>query len=204
MKYVSTNIKSGIHITCVHARPQMRAGYFYERKRIQQEPLRLSSDVTVWRSQSPTQLGGGNPMVRIERNILINAPVEKVFAYHSDPENSPEYWPSFQEVKDIEMLPNGGKKYNWVYKMAGIRLNGSTTTTEFEENKQLSIKSEGGIDSTFSYTYQTEGDGTRLNLVVEYTVPVPVLGKLAESFILKMNEREADTVMANLKDILEV
>ena len=142
-------------------------------------------------------------MVRIERNILINAPVEKVFAYHSDPKNSPEYWPSFQEVKDIESLPNGGNKYNWVYKMAGIRLNGSTTTTEFEENKLLSIKSEGGIDSTFSYTYQTEGDGTRLNLVVEYTVPIPVLGKLAESFILKMNEREADTVMANLKGLLE-
>lgn len=142
-------------------------------------------------------------MVRIERNILINAPVEKVFAYHSDPRNSPEYWPSFIEVKDIETLPNGGKKYNWIYKMAGIRLNGSTTTTEFEENKLLAVKSEGGVESKFSYTYQTEGDGTRFSLVVEYTVPVPVLGKLAESFILKMNEREADTVMANIKDLLE-
>lgn len=142
-------------------------------------------------------------MVKIERNILINAPVEKVFAYHSDPENNPEYWPSFIEVKDVERLPNGGAKYNWLYKMAGVKLNGSTTTTEFEENKRIKIKSEGGVDSTFTYTYETEGDGTRLNLVVEYEVPVPVLGKLAESFIMKANEREADTVMANLKDILE-
>jgi uncharacterized membrane protein len=142
-------------------------------------------------------------MVRIERNILINAPVESVFEYHSDPRNSPEYWPSFIEVKDIEELPNGGKKYSWVYKMAGIRLNGTTTTTEFEKNQLITTKSEGGIDSTFSYTYKSEGDGTRLSMMVDYSVPVPVLGKLAESFILKMNEREADTVLANLKDRLE-
>jgi uncharacterized membrane protein len=142
-------------------------------------------------------------MVKIERNILINAPVEDVFAYHSDPRNSPEYWPSFIEVKDIEELPNGGKKYSWVYKMAGIRFNGMTTTTEFEKNQLITTKSEGGIDSTFSYTYKAEGDGTRLSMMVDYSVPVPVLGKLAESFILKMNEREADTVMANLKDRLE-
>lgn len=142
-------------------------------------------------------------MAKIERSILINAPVEKVFEYHSDPRNSPEYWPSFIEVKDIEELPDGGAKYSWVYKMAGIRLTGSTSTIEFEENKLLSVKSEGGIDSTFTYTYEPEGDGTRLGLAVEYIVPVPVLGKLAESFILKMNEREADTVMENLKGILE-
>ncbi len=87
--------------------------------------------------------------------------------------------------------------------MAGIRLNGTTTTTEFEKNQLLTTKSEGAIDSTFSYTDQSEGDGTRLSMVVDYSVPAPVLGKLAETFILKMNEREADTVMANLKDLLE-
>ena len=142
-------------------------------------------------------------MVKIERSILINAPVEKVFAYHSDPRNSPEYWPSFIDVSDVETLPNGGHKYSWAYKMAGIRLNGSSTTIEYEENRQLTTKSEGGIDSKISYSYQPEGDATRFTLVVEYSVPVPVLGKLAESFILKMNEREADTVMHNLKDLLE-
>ncbi len=142
-------------------------------------------------------------MVKIERSIFINAPVEKVFEYHSDPKNSPDYWPSFIEVKDVEELPDGGQKYDWVYKMAGIRLKGSTSTLEFEENKKLAIKTEGGINSTFTYTYESEEGGTRLNMSAGYDIPVPVLGKLAESFILKMNEREADTVMGNLKDILE-
>ncbi len=142
-------------------------------------------------------------MAKITREILINAPVEKVFEYHSNPMNQPEYWPSMLEVKDVEELPEGRRKYSWVYKMAGIRLEGTTETTEFVENERIVTKSTGGVDSTFVYEYKPEGEGTRLAMEVEYTVPVPVLGKLAEAFILKANEREADTVLGNLKDRLE-
>lgn len=143
-------------------------------------------------------------MAKITRDILINAPVDEVFAYHSDPTNQPEYWPSMMEVRDVEELPQGGKRFRWVYKMAGIRLEGSTETTEFVKNKRLATRSKGGIESSFIYEYKPEGEGTRVSLEVQYTVPVPVLGKLAEAFVLKANEREADTVLGNLKDRLEV
>ncbi len=143
-------------------------------------------------------------MAKTTRDILINAPVEKVFEYASNPMNQPEYWPSMMEVKDVEEQPGGGQNYNWVYKMAGIRLEGSSETTEFVENERIVEKSSGGIESTFVYAYKPEGEGTRLTIEAEYVVPVPVLGKLAEAFILKVNEREADTVMGNLKDRLEV
>ena len=42
-----------------------------------------------------------------------------------------------------------------------------------------------------------------LDLEVEYTIPVPVLGKLAEKLVLKRNEQEADLWMQNIKDRLE-
>jgi uncharacterized membrane protein len=142
-------------------------------------------------------------MAKITREILINAPVEKVFEYHSNPMNGPECWPSMMEVKDLEEQPGGGWNYNWVYKMAGIRLEGSTENAEFVENERIVTKGSGGVESTFVYGYKPEGEGTRLTMEVEYVVPVPVLGKLAEAFILKVNEREADTVMGNLKDRLE-
>ncbi len=142
-------------------------------------------------------------MAKITRDILINAPVDKVFRYHSDPTHQPEYWPSMLDVKSIKELPGGGKKWKWVYKMAGIRLRGSTETTEFIENERIVTKTTGGVESTFTYQYKPEGEGTRLSLEVDYKVPVPVLGKLAEGLIIKANEREADTVLANLKDRLE-
>jgi uncharacterized protein YndB with AHSA1/START domain len=142
-------------------------------------------------------------MAKITRSITIHAPVEKVFDYHTNPENNTEYWPSMMEVKNIEDHPVGGWKFDWVYKMAGVRFEGSSTPVEWVQNKHLVLESKGGIESTFVYDYEPEGDWTRLSMEVDYKVPVPVLGKLAESIILKANEREADTILANLKDILE-
>ena len=39
---------------------------------------------------------------------------------------------------------------------------------------------------------------------IEYTIPVPVLGKLAEKLVLKRNERETETALENVKDKMEV
>ena len=142
-------------------------------------------------------------MAEIKRSISINAPVEKVFAHIEDPVNFPEVWPSMVEVKDVEELPTGGRKYNWVYKMLGVRLEGTTETTEYVANQRIVSKSAGGIETTFVWELLPEGEGTKLNVSMEYIVPVPVLGKLAEGLIVKLNEREADTLVANMKDMLE-
>jgi hypothetical protein len=39
---------------------------------------------------------------------------------------------------------------------------------------------------------------------VEYTVPIPLLGKLVEAFIVKQNEHEAELFLANLKARMEL
>jgi carbon monoxide dehydrogenase subunit G len=142
-------------------------------------------------------------MAEIKRSISINASVEEVFAHIDDPVNFPEVWPSMVEVKDVEELPTGGRKFNWVYKMAGVHLEGTSETTEYVVNQRIATKSTGAVESAFLWEFLPEGEGTKLNVSIEYTVPVPVLGKLAEGLIVKMNEREADTLVANLKDRLE-
>lgn len=65
------------------------------------------------------------------------------------------------------------------------------------------IKSTGGILSTWTWTFKPENGKTLVNLVVEYTIPVPVLGKVAEQLVLRQNEREADLAITNLKERLE-
>ena len=37
----------------------------------------------------------------------------------------------------------------------------------------------------------------------EYTVNLPLLRRLAESFLIKVNEQEAETVLANVKAKME-
>jgi hypothetical protein len=38
---------------------------------------------------------------------------------------------------------------------------------------------------------------------VEYTVPVPLLGRLAEAAIVKLNQNEMELLLANLKARME-
>ena len=142
-------------------------------------------------------------MAKIKKTISINAPVEKVFGYISEPTNLPEIWPSLVEVKDVRRLPNGGTSNRWVYKMAGIRLKGTSEDAEYVANQRLVSKTKGGAESTQTWMLQPEAGGTKVTFEIQYTVPVPVLGKLAEAIIVKMNEHEGDLVLANLKARME-
>jgi uncharacterized membrane protein len=142
-------------------------------------------------------------MSKVESSITTNAPVEKVFDYISDRSHLPEIWPSLVEITDIESLPNGGCKNHWKYKMAGMHLSGTSEDTEFIANQRIVSKTKGGVESVQTWTFQPEGNGTKITFSVEYTIPVPVLGKLAEAVIVKMNEREGKALLENLKVVME-
>jgi len=143
-------------------------------------------------------------MAKTVKTINIKAPVEKVFDYISEPTNLTEIWPSLVEVKDVQRLPSGGTKNRWVYKMAGIRLEGTSEDAERIPNQRLVSKTKGGVESTQIWMFQPEAGGTKVTFEVEYTVPIPVLGKLAEAIIVKMNDHEGELILANLKARMEV
>ncbi len=142
-------------------------------------------------------------MAKVEKTITISAPVEKVFGYIDGASNLPEIWPSLVEVTDVQLLSNGGRSNRFVYKMAGIRLKGTSEDIEYIPNQRIVSRTKGGAESTQTWLFQPEAGGTKVTFKVEYTVPIPVLGKLAEAIIVKMNDREGDLILANLKTRME-
>ncbi len=142
-------------------------------------------------------------MVKVKKHIEIEAPVEKVFDFMSEPKNLLDIWPSMVDVKNVEELPEGGITYDWTYRMAGIRFDGKSKTTELAENERSVVVNEGGIPSKFVWEYHPSNGGTALDLEVEYEVPTPVLGKLAEKVVVKINDNEANVMLANLKAVME-
>lgn len=139
-------------------------------------------------------------MARIERKIAIGAPVEKVFAYIADPMSMLEYLPEMMEVKDLSLTEEGvGSRYRWSYKMAGIRFEGESVVTEFTANRRRVSETKKGIISHWTWDFDASNGGTSLSLVLDYTVPVPVLGKLAEAVVHRQQEHMADLVMSNIK-----
>jgi uncharacterized membrane protein len=140
----------------------------------------------------------------IEKSIVIDAPPKEVFSYLEKPLNLPEIWPSMVEVREVEPLPKGGHKYHWVYKLAGVRFEGDSETVEFEMDKHLVSKATGQIPATFDYRFTPIDGKTKIELKTEYEIPPTLLGKVKEPFLRKLNEREADVFLANLKDRLEL
>jgi uncharacterized membrane protein len=143
-------------------------------------------------------------MAKLEQTIVIHAPVEKVFNFMADPHNLPEVWPAMVEVRKVIANPNGGADFEWVYKMSGVKFEGASITTEYVKNKYNEVRSTKGIDSIFRWDYDSVAEGTRLHLEVEYKIPIPLIGKLAEALIVKQNEHEAHTMLHNLKDRMEI
>ena len=142
-------------------------------------------------------------MAIVKKSITINAPSEKLFKYVTEPDKLPEIWPSLIENKDVERLPNGGNRTRFIYKMAGMRFEGISEDTEFIPNQRVVSKIQGGVEGEVIWEFQPDDGGTDVTLKSEYTVPIPLLGKLAEVFIVKQNENEGETILANLKARME-
>lgn len=142
-------------------------------------------------------------MATVKKSILIDVPVDKVYKFISVPTNLLEVWPSLVEAKDIERLPNGGTKFNWKYKMAGMSFDGTSEDIEVIEGESVTSKSTGGIDSTITWKTHQKDEGTEVTFIGDYTLPNKLLNKLAEGFLVKSNEREAGIILQNLKDRLE-
>ena len=142
-------------------------------------------------------------MARIDKEILIKAPPQKIFSYLTQPSNLLQIWPSLFELKNVQPLPNGGYSGEWVYKMAGVRFEGTAEHIDIVPNQYFTIKTKGAIDSTITCTVRAMGELTRLTLTIDYRVPIPLLAWLTGAIIVKMNDRGADAVLENLRTIME-
>lgn len=143
-------------------------------------------------------------MAKIRKSISIKAPLNQVYDFMTQPENLPEIWPSMVEVSHVKRSADGSHSFDWVYKMGGIHFKGHATTTEVVQNQRVVVHNDKGIPSTFFWAYSGENGNTKVILDVDYTLPSRLLDKLAEPFLHKINEREAETVLENLKARMEI
>ncbi len=141
-------------------------------------------------------------MPRIRKTITISAPVEKVFEYLSNPENMLEWQPNVTGVRDVT---GRGELQSWTfdYKMMGLHFTAKARVTRSMINTERRVKSTGGIESEWDWYFTRVNGGTQLRLVVDYTIPIPVLGKVGEVFIMRRNERIAHMAMTNIKERME-
>ena len=142
-------------------------------------------------------------MFEVKKSIIIDAPIEKVFGFMEDPTNLPEIWPSMIDISNVKKNDKGWDQYDWVYKMGGMKFNGHSETVAFTKNKLVSTESTEGIQSHFDWHYEDIEGKTQLEVISKYSIPVPLVGKIAEKILSKLNEHEAEVTLSNLKARME-
>jgi len=139
-------------------------------------------------------------MATLRKSIAIRAPIDRVFEYVGDPRNLPEIWPSLVAIRNVEQHPTGNS-FDWDYKILGLRVHGHSDPVERVKNARMVTRSVTGIPNTFRWIYGSRGEDTEVTLEVDYELPV--LGRLALRIVGQVNEREAYTLLANLKRRME-
>ncbi len=144
-------------------------------------------------------------MVKTEKSIVIDTPIEEVFAYTSDPKHLPEYYTGVIEVSDIQRLADGGYVFKGVSKIAGFHTDTTTTDSEFVPNQRIVAKSTSTLsDATVTVTFQAiEGGKTLVTCIEEYTIHGGILGKLGEAFLNNYIDHAAELTQATLKARIE-
>jgi uncharacterized membrane protein len=143
-------------------------------------------------------------VLKFERTITLNAPVEQVFDYVADRAHLPTIWPSLIEVTNLKRLPAGGATFQYVYKLAGMCLVGTAEDTEYVAKERLVTKLAGDLEGTITFRFEPVGRQTKVQFVTAYTLPTALISKLGEPFVAKLCEHEAELVLQNLKAYFEV
>lgn len=142
-------------------------------------------------------------MTRVETFVVIQKPVEEVFAYVIRPENLPEWAPGYLEATPTSRGPIGvGSTSRRVTDFGGRRSESEHVVTEFEPNVRISVRTKSGpleIDEIFEFE-AVEG-GTRVTIAEEVTASL-FMRPAAWAFAL-MAGRNVPKYGVALKDHLE-
>jgi uncharacterized protein YndB with AHSA1/START domain len=143
-------------------------------------------------------------MQQIRKTVEIHAPVSQVFEYLCDPTKLPEIWPNVVEVTNVKPTSGGSSTFDWTYKLSKMTFHGHCTQKVVSPKEYVETVTRGPVPSSFRWTFETKAGWCEVTFEVDYTVDVPVVGRLGEAAAAILNERELNAMLARLRNALEV
>ena len=141
-------------------------------------------------------------MIKVEKSIVINKPVEEVFRYLVSEGNGTKWQNGVVEVIDEGPRNNVGSRYTEVRKFMGQEMRSTVELTEFVQNARYAGKViKGPVPYEFNITLEGVDGGTRMTTCVDGE-PKGFF-KLAESMVASQLEKSLMEDGQKLKEILE-
>lgn len=136
------------------------------------------------------------------KTVEINAPVDTVFTFLSDPTRWMLAFPGDSEVADVEVKPGGvGTSAKWSAKVFGVHMSVTHEYREVIPDKRIVSKASVGPVITFSL----EPQGTRTVLSVEqgFDIQTPLVRVPLQALFARWAEDDIEGLAANIKSLVE-
>ena len=133
-------------------------------------------------------------MINTDETIVIDRPVEEVFAYVADQTNAPSWQAGLLEVKRLTDGSIGvGTKHTLVRTFMDGGWKRATSTLPTSVGKQISFRSTSG-PASFEATYRFESSAGRTRLISRIEMDAKGFVRLAEPLIARsLRQRSSPT-----------
>ena len=143
-------------------------------------------------------------MLTVEESIVINKPRSEVWDFMIDPENVVVY---NSNVVEYELVSGGkeeiGRVCRGAVRVVGRRLELTDKLVELEKPRRGKVVSEDAtIPYTLEFTYDDEGEGTRLTWHQEVE-SLKGFFKFADPIVMRLYSRDVRSSLEKAKMILE-
>jgi uncharacterized membrane protein len=142
-------------------------------------------------------------MAKVEASVVINRPIEEVFAFAANIENNAQWQSGVLEAQATSEGPIGvGTTYRYVAQLLGRRIKADGEVTEYEPNRTYSFESTSGpFPIEGGLTCEAAEGGTKVTLAVE--ADIGGFFKMAEPLVVRTIKKQFEADVGKLKDLLE-
>lgn len=125
-------------------------------------------------------------MTRIEHSVIIQAPVEQVFSYAADYRKWSEWFEGVSEFRPTTDVKQGnGARYAYKARLMGISARVETEIHDFVPSRGWTGVASKGMPHKTHWNFEPLGESTKFTYVLEYQLPVPLVGSLLDSLFMK-------------------
>ena len=143
-------------------------------------------------------------MARVAKSAVISNKADQIMNYIADVRNHPAFIGPLKSVANLNGDPKqAGTSWDWTFVMAGVEFTGRAETIGYESGRKFTYKTTTGVQSTFVYSAESQGNGVKVSIDVSYEVPEALLSRMQAAVIEKLNDAEGSRAVENLKAILD-
>jgi uncharacterized membrane protein len=151
--------------------------------------------------------GYGGTMSTLTRSTLVHCRPQRVYDVLAEVERLPQFSDMTVDVRNGPGRPvQVGDRFEQVVKVLGTELETEWEVVELAPASLLRFEgtATGGAHATLVERLTPEGTGTRVEIEVDYELPLGLLGKAVDSMYLHgKNEEQAEEILSKLKALCE-